>query len=460
MFLRDVELEALERCYKRETADLVVIYGRRRLGKTTLILKFLEGKRGVYLYTPRGKLEDILDSYIKALIEQLDLSFVGRLERFEEFLDIVFRISKEEKIAIVIDEFQRLQEADSSAVSILQDYWDRKFRYTKIKLILVGSLIGMVERLALSGDAPLFGRPTLRLKIEPLPYFRIRNFWRKLDPKERVLAYGVFGGTPAYVDVYDFNKDIWTNIEDLLVRREGRLNSEPEMLLASELRNPTVYMSILNRIAMGERGLPLGKIRVGDFNILPYIKQLEKMDILERLYPLGEPRRGALYVFKDEFFRFWFRYIRRNYWLIEMARYDLVMENIRRDINNYLSYTYEKILRELLILASGRRIGNIEIPRFRKFGPFWERDLEVDALGIADRCVVVGEAKWREGKIGFKEISETIEKAKILAEKFKKRDYIVVIASKEGFRRRYEEENLVLLDHENIEKSFDTLSHK
>jgi len=460
MFLRNNELEVLEKSYGRDKADLIVIYGRRRLGKTTLVLRFLEGKKGVYLYTPRGKLEDILSLYMEALKKQLGLEFVGEITKFSEFLEILKKVSKKEKIVIVLDEFQRIHEADESAISILQDYWDRELRKTKVKLILVGSVISIVERLALAGDAPLFDRITNRVKLEPLPYYRSRKYWRHLDPEERVIAYGVFGGTPSYIDSFDFNKSIWKNIEELIVRKEGRLNNEPETLLASELKTTTVYMSILDRIAQGERGLPLGKIKVGNYNVIPYINRLEKMDILERLKPLGENKKGAMYAFKDEFFRFWFKFIRRNYWLIEMDRYDLVMEKIMSDINKYLSYTFEKILRELLVLSSGKKLNGVEIPIFEKFGPYWEKNLEIDALGISKQSIVVGEAKWQDKKIGFKDISKVIEKAKFLADKFGKKNYIVIVASKEGFVRNYEEENIVLLDIKTIEKLFDNLTNE
>lgn len=458
MFLRSTELNSLERICIRPGADLVLIYGRRRLGKTTMILRLLEDRKGAYLYTPRGSLVDILNSYLDALNSQLSIDILGKVSRFEEFLDLLYRISKKEKIIIAIDEFQRIQEAARSAISILQDYWDRKLRFTQIKLILVGSLVGIIERLAIHGDAPLFGRLTSQIKIEPLPYSRARIFWKKLDIYDRVLAYGVFGGTPAYMDSYDFSIDIWGNIEILIVRKEGKLNNEPENLLASELRNPLVYMSILERISMGERGLPLGKIHVGESNIIPYIRKLEKMDILKRIYPLNEPRRGALYAFKDEFFRFWFRYIRRYYWLIEMERYDIVLENIKSDINNYLGYTYEEILRELLVLLSGRKINGMKIPTFKKFGPFWERDLEVDALGVSQDTIIVGESKWQDKKLGIREISKILEKAELLAQKFGKKRYIVIILSKTGFRRDYSEENIILLDHEKVEELFDRLT--
>ncbi len=352
MFLRFEELASLEEVYNRDSAELIIIYGRRRLGKTTLVLEFLKGKEGAYLYTPRGDIDAIINNYMVSLVKQLGIKLLGKITSFKEFLDVVYDLSSRKKIIIIIDEFQRLHEADEASITIFQDYWDRYLRKTRIKLILVGSVVGLIEKIALRGDAPLFGRRTLELKLTPLPYFRARKFWAGLDPVDRVIAYGAFGGTPAYMDSYNSDISVWENIERVIVNKNGPLNNEPEELLSEELRSPLVYVSILNRVSEGRRGLPLAKIKAGNVNVIPYIRTLEKMDIIERLYPLNEKKRGALYVFKDEFFRFWFRFISKNYWMIEMGRYDLVIDKIKNEINDYLSFTTERILRELLILYS------------------------------------------------------------------------------------------------------------
>jgi len=262
------------------------------------------------------------------------------------------------------------------------------------------------------------------------------------------------------MNTYNFEEGLWTNVYSNIIRKDGPLNNEPEMLLSAELRNPLVYLMILDRIAFGKRGLPLNKIKVGNSNVIPYINRLEKMDIIKREYPLNEPKRGALYVFKEEFFRFWFKYIRRNYWLIEMEKYKSLLDNIKESINEYLAYTYEKILREFLILSAGQTICGVKIPNFRKFGPFWQNEIEVDALGVFRDGILVGEAKWSEKKLSLHDISEIIEKAKTLAERFGKQKYIVIILSKSGFSRKYEEENLLLLDHTSLENELDKHLHR
>ena len=457
MFLREDEKRILERAYLSERAELVIIYGRRRLGKTTLALEFLKGKEGAYLYTPKGDINRIINYYVRSIVDQLGVKLIGRITNFEEFLNLIYEVASKRKIVIIMDEFQRLYEADEATITLLQDYWDRFLKRTKIKLFLIGSVVGLIEKIALKGDAPLFGRRTLELKLEPLPYYRARNFWRNLDPINRVTAYGIFGGTPAYMDAYDHNASIWENVRRLIVSRNGRLNREPEELLSEELRSPAIYMGILDRISEGRRGLPLAKIRIGNVNVIPYIRVLEKMDIIERLYPVGKKKRGALYIFKDEFFRFWFRFINKNYWMIEMGRYDLVMNNIKSEINDYLSHTVEKILRELIVLYSGRNLFGVEIPRFKKFGVYWDGEIEVDALGISRDTVVIGEAKWRNEKIGLKEIGKTIEKAERLTRVFGRRNYKIILLSKEGYKQEYEEDNIVFLDPIRMEKAFDSV---
>ncbi|MHA1676441.1 MAG: ATP-binding protein [Candidatus Njordarchaeales archaeon] len=454
MFFHEDEQQSLEKIYNKDGADLVIIYGRRRLGKTTLVLKALEGKDGAYLYTPRGNIEDIVTYYLSSLRNQIDLQLVGKITEFREFLELLGVIAKNRKVLIILDEFQRIHEADEKAISLLQDYWDRVLKRTQIKLILVGSIVGLIEKLAIKGDAPLFGRKTLELKIRPLPFYRVHRFWNMLDFEEKITAYGIFGGTPAYIDMFNKKLSLWENVLQLIIRKDSPLNNEPDSLLSAEVRSSTTYMAILNKISEGRRGLPLGKIKVGNVNVIPYIRTLEKMDIIERLYSLGEKKKGALYVFKDEFFRFWFRFINKNYWLIEMERYDLVIDEIKKNINEYLSFTSEKILRELLILYSGKVLFGKRIPKFTKFGPFFERDVEVDALGVNKDIIVVGEIKWKNEKLGLKDISKVIEKTEYLAKKLKRKKYLTIIVSKSGFKQHYEEENILLIDLNMLQQAF------
>ena len=457
MLLRKQELTWLEGKFNSERAELIILYGRRRQGKTTLILEFLRGKKAVYLYTPRGSIDKILETFAQAIKSQLGIKIYGKINTFREFLEVIYDASKNERIVIAIDEFQRVAEADETAVSILQDFWDRKLKNTKIFLILIGSLVGMMEKIALKGDAPLFGRKTGKLKLSPLPYYRARKFWLKLNPEERIAAYGIFGGTPAYMDVYDFSKDFWSNVKEEIISKNGRLNDEPEQILAEELRSPTVYMAILERIAEGKRGLPLSKIKVGSANVVPYLKVLERMDIIERILPLGEKRK-SIYSFKDEFFRFWFKYIWPNYWLIEMGRYDVILEEIKTSLNDYLSYTWEKVLRETISLSLGKKIFGVKIPIVKSIGPYWKNELEVDVLGIGKDIIIVGEAKWENKKLGLKEVGKVINKAELLAEKFGKKNYLVIIASKSGFKQEYEEKNILLWTLEDIERILDSFS--
>ncbi|MHA1730931.1 MAG: ATP-binding protein [Promethearchaeota archaeon] len=459
-FLREVELETLERMFASDGAELAIVYGRRRLGKTTLLVELLHGKRGAYLYTPRGSLPEILSTYTSSLKTQLGLHTMGKLDSFVRFLEVLGAVAKDEKVLVVVDEFQRINEANRPAISHLQDHWDRHLKDTGIKLVLVGSAIGTIQKLALSGDAPLHGRRTMELKVRPLPYHRTREFWGDLTPEERVLAYGVFGGTPAYLDLYEFGTGVWDNVRNLIVEKTSPLNNEPEELLAAEMRKSTTYLSVLEQISRGVRGLPLSKIRSGSKNVMPYIHALETIDLVERVYPVGSTRRGTLYAIRDEFFRFWFKFIRPNYWMVEMGRTDLLMDQIRDGMGTHLSFTFEKILRELMALYSGKSLLGVDLPKFRKFGSYWEGQLEVDGLGVGDDTVVTGEAKWRSKPAGLKEVGASLDAARSVAEKFRKKRAIVLFLSKAGFKREYDEPGLVLLDLESLERAFDDAAER
>ena len=460
LFLRDRELEVLERAFRSGRAQLIVVYGRRRLGKTTLVREFIKGKKGLYLFTPRGSIVNILDNYSREVRSQLG-SWVSFSSWFD-FLDFLDATSRE-RFVVVMDEFQWLGESQASSISLIQDLWDRRLAKSRIVLILVGSAVGMIERLALKGDSPLFGRKTTELRLSPLPYFRARVLWEGLSEEKRIEAYGVFGGTPAYMVQYSKTRSLKWNILTNILMRGAPLSSEPEALLSQELRSPGVYMSILERIASGVRGLPLGKLRVAEGNVIPYIRTLEKMDIVERIVPAGLSRYGArntLYTFRDEFFRFWFKYVHPNRWMIELGKEDEIMETIQKTLNQYLSYTFEKILLELVSLWSGRKLLGKRLPILSEVKPYWKGDVELDVCGLGENTLVAGEAKWSEKQISAKEIYNALNRAEEVAETFKKKETLLIIASRKGFTKNaemVEDEKIVTLTLEKMAKAFNRL---
>jgi len=460
MFDREEEWRILENAYYSDKAELIIVYGRRRLGKTTLVKEFLKKYGGVYIFTPRGDISDVLEFFSDSIIQQLG-EFV-RFGSFKDFLEYLRVKSSNQRFLVVIDEFQRLYEAYKPSISMLQHYWDSFLRNSKIMLILVGSAVGVINRLVLAGDAPLFGRRTREIRIRELPYAITRRYWKKFSESEKIECYGFFGGTPGYFTLVDENISPLENIEDLVLSPGAPLIQEPEELLSEETRAPATYISILSRISRGKRGMPLTKIKVRRGSPTMYLRTLMMMDIISTLKSLAQGDR--IYIINDEFFRFWFKFIYPKQSFLELGRKDLVKKAIITEKNDYLSFTFEKILRELILLSSGKSIKDTEIPFIEDIGAFWWKNIEADACAVAGDMVIIGEAKWRDEKINRREVEKFLAKREIIINKMGKKKAIGIIIAKGGFSndaRKLENTDLILLDLDDLSEHYKriTFSH-
>lgn len=455
IFDREIELDVLRNAVRSSKAELIIIYGRRRLGKTTVVREFLSEVNGVYLFTPRGSIEDILNVFSDDIREQTgDLVMFPDWRSFLEYI----KMKSKSRFVIAIDEFQRIGEAYSPAMTLLQHYWDSYLSRSKIVLLLVGSVVGMVEKIALVGDSPLFGRRTRELKIAMMPYLVTRKYWRKYSEEERIEAFGFFGGTPGYFTLVDDNMTPIENVENLILAPDARLANEPEYLLTEETRTPSTYMSILFQISQGKRGLPLSKIKTRKGTPTVYLRTLSKMGIIDRLESLAQGNK--VYTITDEFFRFWFKFIYPRQSLLEAKRGYFIKSKIEEEKGDYLSYTFEKILRELIVFSSGKTLKDVEMPIVERIGSYWWRELEVDACATARDTVIVGEAKWEEKTIRKRDVEMLIKKMYQIKEELKKKHVIGIILTKGEIGKRarnMEGENIILLDLTELSDILDKL---
>jgi len=456
MFNRNIELNLLKNAVNSNKAELVILYGRRRLGKTTLIQELLaDYENSIYLFTPQGSIDDILDIFSEAITTQAN-EFI-KFSNWKDFLEYL-RKKSEKKFIIAIDEFQRIAESYEPAMSLLQHYWDNYFSKSKIKIILIGSVIGMIERIALKGQSPLFGRKTREFRIDLLPYFITRKYWKNLTELEKIERYGYFGGTPGYFTLTKDEKSVFSLIEELVLSPDAPLAREPEALISEELRAPATYMTILSQLAKSGRGLPLSKIKIRKGTPTSYLRQLSKMDLIEKLESIAQ---GATqYLIKDEFFRFWFYFIYPRQNLIESKRGHLILDVISREKDNYLAVTFEKILRELILYSSGTIITDLEIPIIDKLGSYWWKDLEVDGCALAGDTVIVGEAKWQTKNISPDDARTFIKKMELIKDNLKKKKVIGFFISKSEISSAAQnifKDNVICLDLDNLGYVLDNL---
>lgn len=457
---REQELEILRNRYeKMRKGEMIILYGRRRIGKTSLVKKFLDGiETRVYSFIDYSEKTDILDRISKDFSMQMD-TFL----RFGDWDHIYEYLSKiGGKIVVVFDEFQRLESVAPSGITRLQHYWDSKLNEKRVMLILVGSSIGMMKKVAISGGAPLYGRSTMVYKISPFKYSDMRKMFSDESEEDIVKIYTVFGGTPYYQSIFkDKNIRLFDGIEEIILRAGAQLREEPSNILRMELKEVSRYNSILSSIARGKQTITEISDAAGieATNLRYYIENLkELLDIVGVRYPLLGKKKTTQYIIKDNFFKFWFKYVFPNHAALEMENYGYVMEKIKQGINSDIGFVFEDIVRELLSLYSRKAIEDYLL-NITQIGSWWNRKGdEIDIVALNGEDLIVGEVKW--GRIDIGVVESLIEKSKLINWK-KNKKFLVV--SRAGFTKRCErfmdENDIISLNMRDIKALFDEAAH-
>ncbi|AEM39072.1 DUF234 DEXX-box ATPase [Pyrolobus fumarii 1A] len=375
MFLdRRVELNMLESEWASGRFSLVVVYGRRRVGKTALLRRFMRGKRGVYYVAAELPADDLYSEFAAAVGEQLGIyvpiDLVEALERLAAL---------HERLVVVLDEFQYMVEADPSLPSRLQRSIDSVLSESKLMLILCGSAVSFFEKKLLGYRAPLFGRRSRVIRLRPMRLIEAHGFYRDAsDPLEELAMYSVLGGTPAYASHARGARSLEELLERVLEPGHPLL-TEPLDLLRQELREPRTYLSLLRAVAEG-RVTPSEAAQAAGVDprtVHHYISTLEQLDILERRTPLGSKRGSRLYI-RDPFFRYWFTVTPRVQSLVEAgytARAVEIASRLVRErlLGPILQQVVEELLPELHVA------GVIPTPPV-EHGPWWKKDMEIDMV--------------------------------------------------------------------------------
>ncbi len=404
---RKTELEVLERKYRERGFQFIPIYGRRRAGKTELILQFIKNKQAVYFLATAGSKKENIRNFKDSAKSVIDLSFIA--DDWESIFDYIAKNAKK-RLIIAIDEFPYLLETEKGLSSIFQYIVDTRLRNTNIFLILCGSSLSMMYKEVLAYRAPLYGRRTGQLEIRPMGLKDAAGFFQSKSFEEIIKIYSVCGGMPAYLREFAENKSVFALIKDKILAKDAPLKEEIPFLLRQEFRDPKTYMAILSAISLGHRSV--GKIinHCGFPNksgIMPYLYTLEYLQYVEREVPVTETLRSkkGLYFITDNFFDFWFRFVRRNLSLIETDT-DAALREIRKTFNMHVGFVFEKVCKEFL--AESR------IFPYSRLGRWWHRDMEIDlvALNEQSREILFAECKWQDRVNAERVVEELFEKSR------------------------------------------------
>jgi len=433
---RERELSALKKFWQEKNAQLIVIYGKRRVGKTELIKQFIREKPHIYFLAQKINEHENLKLLGEAAGEYFDNDILKR-KGFENWKWVFEYLRKnvKERTVFVIDEFPYLAEANKGISSVFQSGWDEYLKNTPVFLILCGSSISMMEDEVLSYKAPLYGRRTGQIFLKPFPFFEAKKFYPNTSFARCLGLYSIAGGNPSYLKIFNPRLSLETNIKRNILQPEAFLYNEVEFILREELREPRNYFAILKAIALGrnriseivnETGLPKGILH-------KYLFILEDIHIIRKEVPVTEKNplksRKGIYKLQDQFFKFWFKYILPNKGNIEEGRVDLVLKKIKDDFNLIVSENYENAAKEVI---------NNHKSRFfpiNKIGRWWDRNEEIDivVLNEEENKILFGEVKWSNKPVGV-DIYNSLKRKSLKVELHKdRRNEYFCLFSKSGF---------------------------
>lgn len=459
---RDQELDALEQMYFTGNAEFFVLYGRRRVGKTELLLQFCKDKRGIYFLASQLKERDHLRQLIEIARHVIDDPLLQNItfNDWESALIYFAQKSQKERLILVLDEFQYLCEGNAALPSLIQRFWDLHGKNSNLFLILCGSQVSFMEREVLAERSPLYGRRTGQLQLMPLSYRDSGSFFPEYSSKEKIIVYGILGGIPAYLNRFSFRfsqqtskRTIEQQIKEELLTPQGYLFDEVNFLLRMELRDPRTYASLLQAIAGGATRLNEISQRVGleTTNANKYLSMLRELGLIKRETPLTErapqKSRKGLYKITDNYLNFWFRFVLPNRSLIESGNTDLVYQQmIAPHLSDYMGSIFENVCRQYIKFYWNEKLKVAP----KQIGAHWGSNLEIDILTEnIDGSHWIGECKWWEAPIGENILDHLIEKTTKVPDQWKQNPRYVLFSASgftDSLKQRALEESILLFE--------------
>ncbi len=442
MFIgRERELASLNKLYTSDKFEFVVLYGRRRVGKTALINHFIGGKNAIYFMGVESNEKQNLENLSGSIIEyysgmgnKAGLSFFS----FQMALDFAFRLAEKERVILAIDEYPYVARAVKSLASTLQLLIDKYKDKSKLMLILCGSSMSYMEDHVLAYKAPLYGRRTAQIKLLPFDFEETCRCFQHFSADDKAIAYGIMGGTPQYILQMDDRLSIEENVKNTYLNPTSAIYDETTNLLKQEVREPAIYTAVITAIATGASRMSEISGKVGEeTNVCStYLKNLVSLGIVQKETPYGEKTsKKAIYSIDDNMFRFWYRFVPENASMIARGAADLVYKRIEPQLPEYMGKVFEEICKQYLwkLLLAGK--SPVE---FTSLGRWWGNDpvhkcqAELDIMGEQDKNhALFAECKWTNEKIDLGVLETLIERSKL----FKYKNAHFFLFSKSGFTK-------------------------
>lgn len=444
---REEEMATLQSEYQRKGSALVILYGRRRVGKTTLISEFIKNKNALFfLASEESEIQNqkIFKEKAAEFISS-DLLKHADVKNWDTIFKAIMDTHFESKPIIVLDEFQYIGKSNPSFPSVFQRIWEEILKDKDVMVILCGSLISMMESQTLDYSSPLYGRRTAQIRLKQIKFRDYGAFFQKKTQRELIELYAITGGVPKYIELFVDDTDLYTAIQNNILNTSSYLYDEPYFLLQQEISEIGTYFSIIKTIAAGKSKLSAiaTALEIKQTSLTKYLKTLVNLDILEREVPITidnpEKSKKGLYKIKDNYLRFWFAFIYPNRSFIESGNSQIVMNKIRQNlISGHIAYVYEDICREKMWALNG----NGQWPfTFMKVGRWWDKNHEIDivALDPNEGNIILGECKYWEHEVGVSVLRDLEKKADYVEWRKDRRQIWYILFSVSGFSNELEE---------------------
>ena len=467
MFIgRETELESLNRVYSKEGFGMIIIYGRRRVGKSTLITEFIKDKKAIFYTATKVGAERNLDLFSKQVMDVIDPVYSeASFSSIESVLDVLTKgvSESDEKIILVIDELPYWAEKDEALLSIIQKYIDTQWIDKKLMLILCGSALSFMEKKVLSEKSPVFGRRDAQIKLEAFNYRDAALFVPNYSSEDKAICYGITGGVAKYLSLIDPQKSLDDNIKSLFFKTDGYLFDEPKNLLTQEFNDTTLVNNVIEQVASGENSLNIiaSKIREKDTTVLYSLEKLMEIGLVEKKKCITEEKnkKKTQYVIKDHMFKFWYEFIPRAISVIEMGQGELYYEKaVKPKLHEFMGGVFEEMCRYYTLekgiegafgsfLTETGTWWGVEQLRNDE-GKWYQQATDIDVVGIStiDNTAVIGECKFKNEKIDKGIYEALISRSRLISGKYNITKYLLFSLS--GFTDWFnttDKTNLILI---------------
>ncbi len=418
---RTTELKILDKKYKQSGFVMTVLYGRRRIGKTKLINKFIRDhdcKSVSFTAVERGEAE-LLSMMTESTLNALSPDLVGNISfnSFENLFDFIGKQAENERIIFFIDEYPYLAKQCPYIQSVLQKQIDTKWKNGNLFFVICGSLVSFMKDEVLAESAPLHGRSDLEMKLRPFNYIETAEFLDGYSNEEKAICYGLTNGVAKYIEQFDVNESLEENIIEQFYSVGGYFSEEQiKTVITSEKQNPALYNSIISAVATGHTKNSEIATYVGADDVTYPLKVLVNAELLER-----RVSKRPYYTLNDSMLEFWFRYVNRATSLINADNGESYYYSAVKDhLHEFMGKVFEKMAGEYLMSHAGRD----DWPILTDITDFQDtvldennrqKQIEIDLLGKNGKSILlVGECKFKNSQFDKTEYDNFLDKVKCI----------------------------------------------